>query len=142
MSYRANIYARCRFRRRYTGHMADLRQELSSFEMVGCTFALGNRKIFNAPNLFRHTEPKHWQIPETRPCLSKIGDLSAREFNMGLCKRNKFQPTSSLLELLQGLEGYQHQHDSMTVTSRPSYHAAEMVMQSDGVEPLSGSTIV
>jgi hypothetical protein len=71
-----------------------------------------------------------------------MGGLSTREVNMGLCKRNEFQPTSSLLELLQGLEGYQHQHDSMTVTSRPSYHATEMVMNSGGMESLSGSKTV
>jgi len=58
---------------------------------------------------------------------------------MRLCKRNELQPTSSLLKLLQGLPGYQPQHDFMSVKFWPSYHAAEMVMHSDGVESLSGS---
>jgi hypothetical protein len=68
--------------------------------------------------------------------------FNSQEANMGLCKRNEFQPTSSLLKLLQGLPGYQSQHKFMAVTPGQSYHATEMAMQSDGVESLSGSMTV
>ncbi len=67
---------------------------------------------------------------------------SLQEHAMGISKRNEFQPTSSLLKLLQGLPGYQHQHVFITLTSPPSVHAAGMEVPLDGVESLSGSKTV
>jgi len=45
------------------------------------------------------------------------------EFIWGLCKRNEFQSTNSLLKLLRSLPGYQHQHDFMTLNPQEPYRA-------------------
>lgn len=76
------------------------------------------------------------------PFLTYRWPLYYQDGNMGLCKRNSSQSTLSVLNLLQGLPGYQHQHDFLTLTSRQSHHVADIEMHLDGVEFLSGSKTI
>jgi hypothetical protein len=76
MSFLQKYTLDVRSRRRCTGNIADLRRELSSFEMFGCTFALSIRQIFNTPSLFGILSPIIKKSPKCDLPLLIYGSLS------------------------------------------------------------------
>jgi hypothetical protein len=97
-----------RSRRGRTGNIADLRRELSSFEMFGCTFALSNRQIFNTPSFFGILSPI---IKKSQKCdlpLLIYGSLSIFEKAIwGFVSEKSFNqrtPSSNFFKVFQDIK--------------------------------------